>query len=248
MENLSDEIKMKMLKSIDPNELPKELLIEILKEQELENKEKQQMLIDLDAIEKCLREKVNKLEDLLVDHDASDKIWVDRVNELEEELEEQIKINIELQKQKDENLENIYRGDPMIVTDANDEELLQTKKSHYDRFLNKYCKWTNQQKKVFCSDTKKYYHVAPESAQNVFDSFKNWAVNVKIIPNKHRGNKNVPTKKEFFEWLERDHKSRYPDDWVIKDHAFPRSPNGSYVTPRINLIINTKKLREKGLN
>ena len=227
MENLSDEIKMKMLKSIDPNELPKELLIEILKEQELENKEKQQMLIDLDAIEKLLREKVNKLE---------------------EELEEQIKINIELQKQKDENLENIYRGDPMIVTDANDEELLQTKKSHYDRFLNKYCKWTNQQKKVFCSDTKKYYHVAPESAQNVFDSFKNWAVNVKIIPNKHRGNKNVPSKKEFFEWLERDHQIRYPDDWVIKDHPFPRSPNGSYVTPRINLIINTKKLREKGLN
>ena len=77
MENLSDEIKMKMLKSIDPNELPKELLIEILKEQQLENKEKQQMLIDYDAIEKCLREKVTTLQA--------------RVNELEEGVDDYYK-------------------------------------------------------------------------------------------------------------------------------------------------------------
>ena len=234
MENLSDEIKMKLFESIDLKLLPKELLIKILEEIELDNKEKQQMLIELDGIDKIWTEKIKFMEE--------------KNKELEDLLLERDKINIELQKKIDEVDENIYRGDPMIVTDANDEELLQTKKSHYDRFLNKYCKWTNQQKKVFCSDTKKYYHVAPESAQNVFDSFKNWAVNVKIIPNKHRGNKNVPSKKEFFEWLERDHQIRYPDDWVIKDHPFPRSPNGSYVTPRINLIINTKKLREKGLN
>ena len=109
MENLSDEIKMKMLKSIDPNELPKELLIEILKEQQLENKEKQQMLMDLDASEKLLRETVNNMKEKVATLQA-------RVNELEKGVDDYWGQILELQKERDEkNLEQQYRGDPMIV-------------------------------------------------------------------------------------------------------------------------------------
>ena len=243
MENLSDEIKMKMLKSIDPNELPKELLIEILKEQELENKEKQQMLIDYDAIEKCLREKVTTLQA--------------RVNELEKGVDDYWGQILELQKERDEkNLEQQYRGDPMIVVKnpveapdlfkldrESDVDLEEMKKTNYTVFLQECCKWTAKQKKPYCKETKKHYAVAQESVDNIYNYFKDWALHNKIILTKGKGKKNIPSKKEFSEWLVKDHKSRYPEaDWNINGEAYPRSPNGSYKNPRVNIFVKTNKL------
>lgn len=255
--SLSKKTLESIVKHIEYDNLPNELLINIIHDLEgqiVKQKENYECkLYD----ESCKMKKQNKeeYEQLKKQFEEEKQFDISDLNhQLEskerqrESLEKQVKdlenVNRELKHQLSE---YIYAGDPPAgeVPDigqaddhsvTSDEEIESLKMTNFTEFLQRCCIWSNVQIKVRCQMTKKIYHVAPSSCREIYDAFKEWCLRNNIIPSLAQ-NKNIPSTKQFFSLLVDGHRERYPDDWCQNGEQYPRSPNGSYKTPRVNLKL-----------
>jgi hypothetical protein len=215
--SLSTELMQSLMKHINFNDLPKEALIDIIND-----------------LQESIKNKNNKYKSLC------------------DKLQEKDRIIEDLQNVNDELKNNIYDGVPPAgeVPDIgqaddhsinSDEEIESLKMANFTEFLQRCCIWSNIQIKVRCSMTKQFYHVAPSSCREIYDAFKEWCLRNNIIPSLAQ-NKNIPSTKQFFSLLVDGHRARYADDWCQNGEQYPRSPNGSYKTPRVNLKLKPEWL------
>ncbi len=215
--SLSTELMQSLMKHINFNDLPHQSLIDIIND-----------------LQESIKNKNNKYQSLC------------------DKLQEKDRMIEDLQNVNDELKNNIYESDPTagLVPDighvddhsvTSDEELQDMRQANFAEFLQRCCIWSNVQIKVRCSMTKQIYSVAPTSCRELYQAFKEWCLRNNIITSLAQ-HKNIPSTKQFFSLLVDGHQERYPDDWCQNGEQYPRSPNGSYKTPRVNLKLKTEWL------
>ena len=203
-----------LMKHINFNDLPHQSLIDIIND-----------------LQESIKNKNNKYQSLC-----------DKLQEKDRMIEDLQNVNNELKN-------NIYEGDPPAgaVPDigqaddhsvTSDEELENMKMTNFTDFLQRCCIWSNIQIEVRDVMNKKYYKIAPGSCDLLYQAFKDWCVKNNIIESRSKSKKNIPSKKEFYNLLVDNHRQRYPDDWCQNGEQYPRSPNGSYKTPRVNVKLD----------
>ena len=192
-----------------------------LAEEELKDMEKQKNLAEDDFVnikaelEKIILSKDNKIMELNAKHDRE-------VRNKQEEINTLVKMTTKKEKKK---------------TKEDEENNQENKIIHLQNFLKDYCKWTARRVNKWDICTKRTYELAPGSAEVLFDNFRTYCVANNIISDVCRRATNIPTKKEFMELIIQQHKETYPNDWCQTNKPYPQSPNGSYTTPRVNLIL-----------
>jgi hypothetical protein len=257
--SLSKKTLESIVKHIEYDSLPNELLINIIHDLEgqiVKQKENYECkLYD----ESCKMKKQNKEEyeqlKKQFEEDNQDEIKYlkseleyneSKLKDKQREIEDLQNVNDELKNQLSE---YIYGGDPPAgaVPDigqaddhsvTSDEELEGMKMTNFTEFLQRCCIWSNIHITVKDQMNKKFYKIAPGSCDILYQAFKDWCVRNNIIKDRSKSKKNIPSKKEFYNLLVENHRQRYPDDWCQNGEQYPRSPNGSYITPRVNLKLD----------
>ena len=242
--SLSVETMQSLMKHINFNDLPHQSLIDIINDlqESIKNKNNKYELLcnKLKEKDRMIEENQFDISDLKSQLETKER----QLESLEKQVKDLDNVNREL---KDQLSEYIYAGDPPAgeVPDIgqaddhsinSDEEIESLKMTNFTEFLQRCCIWSNVQIKVRCQMTKQFYHVAPSSCREIYDAFKEWCLRNNIIPSLAQ-NKNIPSTKQFFSLLVDGHRERYPDDWCQNGEQWPRSPNGSYKTPRVNLKL-----------
>ena len=191
-------------------------------EEEFKEMEKQVELADKDFVDMK-----NKLEKIILDKD-------NQIMELEREVrnnKEEIDTLVKMTTKKKKNKCNSRKT-------KEDQENNENKIIHFQNFIEKYCQWSAKRVNKWDPCTKRTYQLAPGSGDKLFESFRIYCVANNIISDVCRNSSStIPTRKEFMELIVQEHKERYPNDWCQKNKQYPQSPNGSYTTPRVNLIL-----------
>jgi len=199
---------------LEDNQLTEEQ--KITKEQYKEM-EKQKNLADKDFIDMK-----DKLEKIILSKDNQIMDLEREVRNNKEEIDTLVKMTTKKKKRKTK--ENEENNENKII--------------HLQNFLKDYCKWTAKRVNKWDPCTKRTYELAPGSGDRLFESFRIYCVANNIISDVVRNSSTtIPTKKEFMELIVQEHKERYSNDWCQKNKQYPQSPNGSYATPRVNLIL-----------
>jgi len=186
-------------------------------EEEFKEMEKQVELADKDFVDMK-----NKLEKIILDKDNQIMELEREVRNNKEEIDTLVKMTTKKKKKKTKE----------------DQENNENKIIHFQNFIEKYCQWSAKRVNKWDPCTKRTYQLAPGSGDKLFESFRIYCVANNIISDVCRNSSStIPTRKEFMELIVQEHKERYPNDWCQKNKQYPQSPNGSYTTPRVNLIL-----------
>jgi hypothetical protein len=189
---------------------------------EYKEMEKQVELADKDFVDMK-----NKLEKIILSKDNQIMDLEREVSNNKEEIDTLVKMTTKKKKKKTNEDENNEQGSSV-----------ENKIIHFQNFIEKYCQWSAKRVTKWDPCTKMNYKLAPGSGDRLFDSFRIYCVANNIISDVCRNSSTtIPTKKEFMELIVQEHKERYPNDWCQKNKQYPQSPNGSYTTPRVNLIL-----------
>lgn len=178
--------------------------------------EKQLKLADQDFVDMK-----NKLEKIILDKENQIMGLGREIDTCKEEINTLIKINTKKKKKKTKE----------------DQQNEENKIIHFQNFIENYCQWSAKRIKKWDPCTKMSYAIAPGSGDKLFDNFRLYCVANNIISDVCRNSSKIPTRKDFMELIVQEHKERYPNDWCQKNKQYPQSPNGSYTTPRVNLIL-----------
>ena len=243
--SLSVETMQSLMKHINFNDLPHQSLIDIINDlqESIKNKNNKYESLCNKLKEKDRMIEENQFDISNLNHELESK------ERQRESLEKQVKdlenVNHELKVRLDE---YIYANDPPAgaIPDigqaddhsvTSDEELESMKMTNFTEFLQRCCIWSNVQITAKDQMNKKFYKIAPGSCDILYQAFKDWCVRNNIIKDRSKSKKNIPSKKEFYNLLVENHRERYADDWCQNGEQYPRSPNGSYKTPRVNLKL-----------
>jgi hypothetical protein len=252
--SLSKKTLESIVKHIEYDNLPNELLINIIHDLEgqiVKQKENHECKLydESKKIKKQIEEdNEDEIKYLKSELEHSESKLKDKQRELEdlENVYNEIKAENMILKNKIPN--NIYDGDPPAgeVPDipqaddhsvTSDEELESMKMTNFTEFIQRCCKWSNIQITAKDQMNKRFYKIAPGSCDILYKAFKEWCVKNNIIKDRSKSKKNIPSKREFYDLLISNHRERYPEDWLQNGESYPRSPNGSYMTPRVNLKL-----------
>jgi len=186
-------------------------------EEEFKEMEKQVELADKDFVDMK-----NKLEKIILDKDNQIMELEREVRNNKEEIDTLVKMTTKKKKKKTKE----------------DQQNEENKIIHFQNFIGNYCQWSAKRVNKWDPCTKRTYQLAPGSGDKLFESFRIYCVANNIISDVCRNSSStIPTRKEFMELIVQEHKERYPNDWCQKNKQYPQSPNGSYTTPRVNLIL-----------
>lgn len=258
--SLSIDAMQSLMKHIDYNNLSNESMIDIinlLQDQLIKKTIRcSELKKSLDKANQSYIEEHNETEKMFErikkNREESNKWFDERHEKMLDELSEKNQKIIDLESQIEHfKIDNdIYDGDPPAgeVPDigqaddhsvTSDEELESMKMTNFTEFLQRCCIWSNVRITTKDQMNKKFYKIAPGSCDILYQAFKDWCVRNNIIKDRSKSKKNIPSKKEFFNLLVDNHRERYPDDWLQNGEQYPRSPNGSYKTPRVNLKLKS---------
>ncbi len=246
--SLSTQTMQSLMKHVDFNNLPHQCLIDIIRDLEESIKKDKNVIKEINCKYEKLIDAIHKGNDELHDEiSIKNETTIKEKNQKISELERQVE---DLQNVNDELKNNIYDGpNPAgevpdippadheeLHSVTSDEELQDMKMANFENFIQRCCIWSNVHIKVRCSMTKQIYHVAHSSCRELYQAFKEWCLKNNIITSLAQS-KNIPSTKQFYALLVEGHQQRYPEDWCQNGDQYPRSPNGSYKTPRVNLRL-----------
>lgn len=250
----SQETMSLLFKKLNYESLPQNILASMVNDLCKQNKDLKEKLKAKDDINQqwgnITQEQYKEMEKQLklADHDFVDmknkleKIILDKENQimgLEREVrnnKEEIDTLLKMTTKKKKNKCNSRK----IKEDENNEQgsSVENKIIHFQNFIENYCQWSAKRIRKWDPCTKNSYELAPGSGDKLFDNFRIYCVANNIISDICRNSSSkIPTKKEFMELIVQQHKERFPNDWCQKNKQYPQSPNGSYTTPRVNLIL-----------
>ena len=195
-------------------------------EQKITQEQYKEMEKQVELADKDFIDMKNKLERIILNKDNQIMELGREIDTCKEEINTLIKINT---KKKKNNCNSRKTKE-----DENNEE---NKIIHFQNFIGNYCQWSAKRVNKWDPCTKRTYQLAPGSGDRLFDNFRLYCVANNIISDVCRNSSKIPTKKDFMELIVQEHKERYPNDWCQKNKQYPQSPNGSYTTPRVNLIL-----------